>query len=151
MSRDTTKSAPSQACICQTTRSVLYEQVNQVGEGSRAPCLEIPRLDLENTSWKRPKTRFLAAARKDHQKMISANARYDPADEDEFPSNKFFVGLSAGGRFWLGVHRRCCAGGGQAVGPPCDAPVGAGSLRFVRWQVLPQLPRSYLACTCILK
>jgi hypothetical protein len=31
VSRDTTKSAPSQACICQTTRSVLYEQVNQVG------------------------------------------------------------------------------------------------------------------------
>ena len=31
MSRDTTKSAPSQACICQTTRSDSYEQVNQVG------------------------------------------------------------------------------------------------------------------------
>ena len=31
VSRDTKKSAPSQACNCQTTRSVLCEQVKQVG------------------------------------------------------------------------------------------------------------------------
>ena len=31
VSRDTKKSAPSQACICQTTRSVFSEQVTQVG------------------------------------------------------------------------------------------------------------------------
>eukprot|EP01043_Picozoa_sp_COSAG02_P027272 COSAG02_NODE_1601_length_11741_cov_40.329411_2_plen_173_part_00 len=74
VSRDTTKSAPSQACICQTTRSVLYEQVNQVGEGSRAPFLPIPWLVRENTSCKRPKTRFLAATRKEGVKRHHTTA-----------------------------------------------------------------------------
>ena len=31
VSRDTKRSAPSQACSCQTARSVFCEQVNQVG------------------------------------------------------------------------------------------------------------------------
>ena len=48
-----------------------------------------------------------------HQKMISANARYDPADEDEFPS--------AGKRRRPAQSHTGCAGTAQAL----DAALGA--------------------------
>ena len=47
-----------------------------MGEGSRAPKLEIPWLDRKNTNFKRPKTRLLAAA---PEEGVSTHAKTAPS------------------------------------------------------------------------